>query len=130
MSAEKETDQNSLNEGKRLKKEVSKLKSYHDHKSEREINFVCLLTEVDGKVKFVWSEKTTSMQNCYICGSKPSDLALKDGPFTPDRRALHFGFSPLHVKMRTFDWGNIGCGVSSWGYQIRYLICLKTIGFK
>ena len=28
MSAEKETDQNSLNESKRLKKEVSKLKSY------------------------------------------------------------------------------------------------------
>ena len=54
MSAEKETDQNSSNEGKRLEEEVSKLKSYHDHKSDREINFVCLPIEVDRKVKLAW----------------------------------------------------------------------------
>ena len=118
MAAEKETDVNSLKEGKRLEKEASKLKPHHDHKSGKDIKFVCLPTEVDGKVKFVWSEKTTSMQNCYVCGSKPSELALRNGPFTPDRKALYFGFSPLHVKMRTFDWGNIGCGVSSWEYNI------------
>ena len=44
--------------------------THHDHKSDQNIEFVCLPTEVDGKVKFVWSKTTTSMQNCYVCGAK------------------------------------------------------------
>ena len=63
---------------------------------------------VDGKVKFVWSQTTRSLQNCYICGAKPKDLALRHGRnglgFAPDRRALNFGFSNLHVKLRSFDY--------------------------
>ena len=44
------------------------------------------------------------MQNCYICGAKPTDLAKRDGDFTPNRKALSLGFSNLHVKLRAFDW--------------------------
>ena len=109
MALEKETDQNSLREGNRLEQEAERLKSHHDEKSGKDITFVCLPTQVDGKVKFCWSQTTTSMCNCYICGAKPSEMAHRIDPrngnnFTPDRKALSFGFSPLHVKMRCFDW--------------------------
>ena len=61
---------------------------------------------VDGKVKFVWSQTTRSLQNCYICGAKPKELSLRDGKFkiNTDKRALNFGFSNLHIKLRCFDW--------------------------
>ena len=56
--------------------------------------------------------------------AKPSEMAKRDGNFiqNTDRKALYFGFSNLHVKMRTFDWGNIGCGVSNWRYKIIYFM--------
>ena len=104
MAAENETDTNSLREGKRLEQEVKNLKQHHDHKSGKNVEFVCLPTEVDGKVKFVWSETTTSMQNCYVCSAVPSEMAKRNGNFTPNRKTLFLGFSPLHVKMRAFDW--------------------------
>jgi len=68
MAVEKETDFNSLREGDRLEQEAGNLQCYHHHNSGEDIFFVCLPTQVDGKVKFVWSKNTTSMQNCYICG--------------------------------------------------------------
>ena len=105
FAMENETTENSLREGKRLEAEVNKLKSFHENG--KEVAFECLPTEVDGKVKFVWSENTPSMQNCYVCGSKPKDLAKRDGPFTPNRKTLFYGFSNLHVKMRAFDWGTV-----------------------
>ena len=70
MAMEKESHENSLAEGERLEQEAETLKPHHDHKSDQNIEFVCLPTEVDGKVKFVWSKTTTSMQNCYVCGAK------------------------------------------------------------
>ena len=104
FAMENESHENSLREGKRLEAEVENLKSYHDSEHDKDISFTCLPTELDGKVKFVWSETTTSMQNCYVCGQKPTELAKKDGNFPPNRKALFFGFSNLHVKMRAFDW--------------------------
>jgi hypothetical protein len=104
FSFEKETDQNSLREGKRLEAEAAKIQSFHDNESGKDISFTSLPTQVDGKVKFVWSETPTSMQNCYVCDQKPSELAKRNGNFAPNRKALFFGFSNLHVKLRSFDW--------------------------
>jgi hypothetical protein len=104
FAMEPETHENSSREGLRLKTETEKLKPFHDNQSGKDITFTCLPTEVDGKVKFVWSDTTASMQNCYVCGQKPSELAKKDGNFTPNRNALFYGFSNLHVKMRAFDY--------------------------
>ena len=70
FAMEKESHQNSLAEGNRLEQEAETLKPHHDHKSDKNVEFVCLPTEVDGKVKFVWSKTTTSMQNCYVCGGR------------------------------------------------------------
>ena len=70
MAMEKESHENSLAEGNRLEHEALTLKPHHDHKSDQDIEFVSLPTEVDGKVKFVWSQTTPSMQNCYVCGAK------------------------------------------------------------
>ena len=70
FAMEKESHQNSLAEGNRLEQEAETLQPHYDHKSDKHVEFVCLPTEVDGKVKFVWSKTTTSMQNCYVCGGR------------------------------------------------------------
>ena len=70
FAMEKESHQNSLAEGNRLEQEAETLQPHYDHKSDKNVEFVSLPTEVDGKVKFVWSKTTTSMQNCYVCGAK------------------------------------------------------------
>ena len=47
------------------------------------------------------------MENCYICGATPKKLAKRRGKnnkFTADKKALSFGFSNLHVKIRAFEW--------------------------
>jgi hypothetical protein len=47
------------------------------------------------------------MENCYICGATPKKLAQRRGrnnKFTADKKALSFGFSNLHVKIRAFEW--------------------------
>ena len=98
----------SLQEAERLEEQAETLKPHVDISSGKQINFSCLPTMVDGKVKFVWSQTTRSLQNCYICGAKPKELALRHGRrgkgFAPDKRALNFGFSNLHVKLRSFDY--------------------------
>ena len=55
-------------------------------------------------------------------------MAHRHGNFIrdTDRKALFFGFSNLHVEMRTFDWGNIGCGVSSWSSKT-FIFLLENI---
>ena len=47
FSLEKETNENSLREGKRLEAEVKNLKSFYDNESGKNISFTCLPTEVD-----------------------------------------------------------------------------------
>jgi hypothetical protein len=40
-----------------------------------------------------------------VCGAKPTQLSKRDSPaFVPDPKALGYGFSNLHVKLRCFDW--------------------------
>ena len=74
----------------RLEQEAETLQPHYDHKSDKNVEFVSLPTEVDGKVKFVWSQKTTSMQNCYICGAK---VWLTFNTF------VIFTMSPLHMNI-------------------------------
>ena len=101
---EQETKENSLREGQRLESEAQNLQPYLDISSGKEIAFACLPTMVDGKTKFIWSQTTTSLCNCYVCGAKPSELSLRNGNFVADPKALNFGFSNLHVKLRGFEW--------------------------
>ena len=54
----------------RLEQKPETLQPHDDHTSDKNRVFVSLPTEVDGKVKFVWSKTTTSMQNCYVCGGR------------------------------------------------------------
>ena len=71
MTSLHESHENSLRQGKRLEAQVENLQSFHDSEHDKDFSFTSLPTELDGKVKFVWSETTTSMQNCYVCGAKP-----------------------------------------------------------
>ena len=125
FAMENETHENSSREGLRLEAEAENLHSFHDNQSGKDITFTCLPTEVDGKVKFVWSDTTPSMQNCYVCGAVPSELAKKDGNFAPNRRALFYGFSNLHVKLRAFDWGTVHVLLSRFYFDF-ILILLES----
>ena len=44
------------------------------------------------------------MDGLLVCGAKPTQLKLRHGPFAPNQKALRFGFSNLHVKLRCFDY--------------------------
>ena len=103
---ETESSENSLQEGERLMNECENLDPYHDIKSGKSVSFDGLPTMVDGKVKFTWSRVASAMSSCYICGATWKQMAKhpRDGNFRPDNKALSFGFSNLHVKMRTFEW--------------------------
>ena len=101
---EQESAENSLREGNRLMSECEELNAFHDINSQKPVSFDGLPKMVDGKVKFTWSQVARSMQNCYICGASWRQMAHRHGNFTPDRKALSFGFSNLHVKMRAFEW--------------------------
>ena len=102
---EPESTENSLRECQRLEQEVDTLKPHVDISSGKEIAYAMLPTMVDGKVKFVWSQTTASLNNCYVCGAKPKELSKRESDkFAPDRKALRFGFSNLHVKLRSFDY--------------------------
>ena len=96
---EKESNANSLREGQRLEAKVDNLQSFF-MESGKEIKFSCLPTMVDRKVKFTWSQTSAGLCNCYVCSAKPTEMSQRFGNFEPDPKALMFGFSNLHVKLR------------------------------
>ena len=103
---EPESPENSLQEGERLTAECEDLQPYQDIRSGKPISYEGLPTMVDGKVKFTWSRVAQSLTSCYVCGATWKQMAKhpRDGNFQADKRALSFGFSNLHVKMRTMEW--------------------------
>ena len=88
-----------MREGTRLSDECENLNHYHDIRSGKTVSFNGLPTMIDGKVRFTWSQVARAMTSCYICGATYKQMSHQHGRFDPDRRALNFGFSNLHVKM-------------------------------
>ena len=101
---EKETTENSVLEGERLENEATSLVPHICENSGLVINFETIPSMGDNKVKFTWSATTLSMNNCFICGATPVQMAQRFGNFIADLRALCFGFSNLHTKIRIFEW--------------------------
>ena len=101
--------ENSKREGERLKQEAENLPPILVQGTDLEITCEGLPTMLDGKVKSVWSGNDCC-NKCYIChcGSAGRNAKLKHRHH-PDfsvknHAALRYGFSPLHVRMRAFDW--------------------------
>ena len=47
---------------------------------------------VDGKVKFVWSQTSRSLCNCYVCGAKPTELSHRNGNIGKNGKPYHLAF--------------------------------------
>ena len=62
-------------------------------------------TLVDGKIKSFWSGNN-AFSKCYLCNCGPKDLSERssDKFHVKDKENLLFGFSPLHIMLRSFDW--------------------------
>ena len=98
---------NVINEGKRLQEEAENLApiTIGNHSLE----CVGFPTLVDGKVKSIWAGNNL-MSRCYLCmsGMTTHNFHLskrRSRHFkVQNKAALKYGFSPLHVKLRSFEW--------------------------
>ena len=106
-SFEKETDENSLAECKRLEAEVEALKPFKfDGFGGIEVDFDVFSTELDGKGKGVWAETRGKSTSCTVCDATPEEMSkrfLKKFKKFPKKR-LRFGFSNCHLKQRSLHW--------------------------
>ena len=111
-SFEKETDENSLAEFKRMEAEVEALKPFKfDGFGGIEIGFDILPTDLDGKAKGVWAETVGKSSTCPVCDAKPIEMSkrfLKKFTTYP-RKRLRFGFSNCHLQQRILHWLVKGC---------------------
>ena len=103
--------ENVKKEGDRLAAEVEGLKPFKIlgvNGTELTINYVCLETMLDGKIKCILSDVSNNGRaNCWICGATPSQMSKPKGvyhDFKPSVKGLSLGISPLHSELRAFDW--------------------------
>lgn len=69
------------------------------------VSYNFYMSLIDGKV-LAYVTNTSSMQNCCICGAKPTQMNNLDeveNGFCADPENLNFGISPLHCWMRFLD---------------------------
>ena len=95
------------NVGNQCQIEVDNLKPYIDPKTNVKISYKCAPTLIDGKVRMVWSDVTTSYCNCPLCGAKPEEMGKPRGDlhdFTPNPDALKYSCCGLHGPLRSFDF--------------------------
>ena len=67
----------------------------------------CVPSMIDGKVRRVWSDVTTAMTNCPICGASPEQMGRPKGElhdFEPVEGALKFASFGIHTYCRSQDW--------------------------
>ena len=101
--------ENVQKEGQRLREEVANLVPFKIPDSRSIIEYVGIPSMLDGKVKCLWAQNT-NMGICYLClcGATTNNyyLGCRHSPHfkVKNRDALKFGFSPLHVRLRSFDW--------------------------
>ena len=95
-------------EANRLQTEIDRLQPFNIPGTNILINYNCLHSMLDGKVKVIISEVSNNATcNCWICGAKPSEMAKRRGSrhsFLANRNALLKGGAPLHTKLRLFDY--------------------------
>ena len=99
--------ENVIKEGKRLQDEADNLApiTIGNHS----IKCVGHPTMCDGKVKSIWAGNHL-MSRCYLCmsGMTTHNFHLskrRSKHFkVKNRHALRYGFSPLHVRLRSLDW--------------------------
>ena len=119
-SFEKETDEVSLAEGKRLEAEAAALEPFRfDDFGGIEIHFDSYPTLVDGKAKAIWAETTGKNSTCPICDAKPRQMSKRSlRKFKRyAKKRLRFGFSNCHLKQRILHWLVKGCehqDIRSW----------------
>ena len=102
---EPETQANSRAERDRIKREIENLEPYNIPDTDIEIDFEVIRTLIDGHTRSMWQEQFTDCSNnCPICGAKPETMGEKDGVFPTHDANLLFGISPLHLRMKCFDW--------------------------
>ena len=63
-----------------------------------------LFIQIDGKTKVHWTNAPGGMVSCYVCGATPRQMGKRHGKFTPREGTCECGFSPLHARMRAFEW--------------------------
>ena len=101
--------ENVQKEGQRLSEQVANLVPYAVPETNLTVEFVGIPSMVDGKVKCLWA-LNTNMSICYLCLSGATKnnyfLGCRHSPHhrVKNRDALKYGFSPLHVRLRSFDW--------------------------
>ena len=91
--------------------EVQNLKPYRFigvNGTEVTVNYVCLETMLDGKIKCILSDVSNNGRgNCWVCGATPSQMSAPKGvyhSFQASIKGLSLGISPLHSELRAFDW--------------------------
>jgi hypothetical protein len=100
---EKENKETIAREADRLQGEVTNLKDFvliEDPKVT--VSYKGLFTMIDGKVLNVLTNNPSS-SNCPICHKTSRQMASNSGDSTPKEGCLHYGISPLHFGIRSFE---------------------------
>ncbi|XP_039233158.1 uncharacterized protein LOC120322169 [Drosophila yakuba] len=103
---QKETSQLSINEERYFKEKINLLKRSVIFIHNRNINVEhsLQLTMVDGKVCNALTESSSA--KCYICGANPKEMNDLDKCLNKvvNKEHFEFGLSPLHAKIRFFEY--------------------------